>query len=181
MPKKLPVWVIRKRLPGVYGSPEKSSKSQPFEIVATRPCGSKPRASSAIASETQVIASARRATRWATPSLTFSLARTAMLSVRRWGCATSESRRSATHLAPVAAFTAAPTRWIEFGGEVVSTTSIPSRRAIRIAAGIAVRFQLTFSSGTRSRREASFASTSARPTPSFPCSSSAGLRPFGPR
>ena len=56
-----------------------------------------------------------------------------------------------------------------------------SFRAIRIAAGIAVRFQLTFSSGTSSRREASRAWTSARSSPSVPCSSSAGLRPFGPR
>ena len=145
------------------------------------PFGEKPRASSAIASETQVIASAEWATRRATPWSTFSFARTAMLSERRCGWATSESRRSATHVAPVAFFTAAPTKWIEFGGEVVTTTSIPSFLAIRIAAGIAVRFQLTFSSGTRNRREASRAWTSARSSPSLPCSSSAGLRPFGPR
>ena len=61
-------------------------------------CGAKPRASSAIASETHVIASAEWATSRATPSSTFSFARTAMLSARRCGCATSESRRSATHL-----------------------------------------------------------------------------------
>ena len=127
-----------------------------------------------------MIASAECATSRATPTSTFSFARTAMLSARRCGCATSESRRSATHFAPVVFFTAAPTRWIEFGGEVVTMTSIPSLRAIRIAAGIAVRFQLTFSSGTSRRREASLACTSARSRPSLPCSSSAGFRPFGP-
>ena len=73
-----------------------------------------------------MIASAEWATRRATPWSTFSFARTAMLSERRCGWATSESRRSATHVAPVAFFTAAPTKWIEFGGEVVRTTSIPS-------------------------------------------------------
>ncbi len=56
---------------------------------------------------------------------------------------------------PVARLTAAPTRWTEDGGDVVITTSIPSRLTIRIAAGIAVRFQLTFSSGTSRRRPAS--------------------------
>ena len=128
-----------------------------------------------------MIASAEWATSRATPWSTFSFARTAMLSARRCGCATSESRRSATHFAPVAFLTAAPTKWTEFGGDVVSTTSTFSFRAIRIAAGIAVRFQLTFSSGTSSRREASRAWTSARSKPSLPCSSSAGRRPFGPR
>ena len=54
---------------------------------------------------------------------------------------------------------------VEPGGDVVRTTSIPSLRAIRIAAGIAVRFQLTFSSGTSSRREANLACTSARSRP----------------
>ena len=116
LPKKLPVCVIRKRSPGVYSSPAKSSKSQPFEIVTTLPVGEKPRASSAIASETHVIASAERATSRATPPSTFSFARTAMLSERRCGCATSESRRSATHFAPVAFFTAAPTKWIGVRG-----------------------------------------------------------------
>ena len=53
---------------------------------------------------------------------------------------------------PVARLTAAPIRCTDDGGEVVSTTSIPSRLTIRIAAGIAVRFQLTFSSGTSRRR-----------------------------
>ena len=38
------------------------------------------------------------------------------------------------------------------GGDVVITTSIPSLRAIEIAFGIAVAFQVTFSSGTSSRR-----------------------------
>ena len=54
----------------------------------------------------------------------------------------SESRRSATQRAPVARLTAAPTSWTEVGGDVVSTTSIPSRRAMRIAAGIAVTFHV---------------------------------------
>ena len=43
------------------------------------------------------------------------------------------------HRAPVARFTAAPMKWTDGGGEVVITTSIPSSRAIRIAAGTAVR------------------------------------------
>ena len=38
------------------------------------------------------------------------------------------------------------------GGEVVITASIPSRRAMRIAAGIAVRFQVTLASGSSRRR-----------------------------
>ena len=96
------------------------------------------------------------------------------------GCATSESRRSATHFAPVAFFTEAPTKWIEFGGEVVTTTSMPSLRAMRIAAGIAVRFQLTFSSGTSNRREASLACTSARSRPSAAVQLLGRLPPFGP-
>ena len=83
---------------------------------------------------------------WGTP------AQTAALSARRWGCATSESRRSAIQRAPAAPFAAAPIRCTELGGEVVSTTSISSWRTIRTAAGIAVRFQLTFSSGTSRRR-----------------------------
>jgi hypothetical protein len=82
---------------------------------------------------------------------------------------------------PAARFTAAPTRCTDDGGEVVITASIPSRRAMRIAAGIAVRFQLTFSSGTSNRRPASRACTPKRSRPFVPCSSSAGLRPFGPR
>ena len=82
---------------------------------------------------------------------------------------------------PTARFTAAPTRWTDDGGDVVRTTSIPSRLAIRIAAGIAVRFQLTFSSGTSSLRPASCTCFDARSSPVVPCSSSAGLRPFGPR
>ena len=60
---------------------------------------------------------------------------------------------------PVARLTAAPTRCTDDGGEVVITTSIPSRLTIRIAVGIAVRFQLTFSSGTSRRRLASRACT----------------------
>ena len=94
-------------------------------------------------------------------------ARTARLSARRCGWATSESRRSATHFAPVARFTAAPTRWTEFGGEVVRTTSMPSLardadRGRESRSGSSV----TFSSGTSSRRDASRACTSARSSPS---------------
>ena len=39
-PKKLPVCVSRKRGPGSYESPAKSSKSQPLVIVSTRPAPS---------------------------------------------------------------------------------------------------------------------------------------------
>ena len=67
-PKKLPVWVIRKRLAGWYSSPAKSSKSHPLEMVRTAPRGRSARISSAIASETHEIASARRATRRASCS-----------------------------------------------------------------------------------------------------------------
>ena len=127
LPKKLPVCVIRKRSPGVYSSPAKSSKSQPFEIVATRPRGSKPRASSAIASETQVIASAERATSCATPSLDL-LLRADGEAARRGGAGARRASRAGRR--PTSrrsrACTAAPTRWTELGGEVVSTTSIPS-------------------------------------------------------
>ena len=71
-------------------------------------------------------------------------------------------------------------RCTEGGGEVVITTSIPSSLTIRIAAGIAVRFQLTFSSGTSSRRPAKLGLAATRSRPVVPCSSSAGCRPFGP-
>jgi hypothetical protein len=91
-----------------------------------------------------------------------------------------ESRRSATHATPVAFFTAAPIRWIEPGGDVVSTTSIPSLRTIEIALGIAVAFQVTFSSGTSARRPIVDARRSARSSPLRPCSSSAMRRPRGP-
>jgi hypothetical protein len=66
--------------------------------------------------------------------------------------AISGSRRSAIHFTPVAALTAAPIRLTEFGGEVVSTASIPSRLTIRIAVGIAFGAQVTDLSGTRARR-----------------------------
>ena len=87
---------MRKRSPRWYSSPAKSSKSEPFAIVTTRPRGASPRVSSAIASETQTIASAERATSCATACSACSFVRTARLSARRCGCATSESRRSAT-------------------------------------------------------------------------------------
>ena len=132
LPKNEPVCVIRKRSPRRYSSPAKSSKSEPFAIVVTGPRGEKPRASSAIASLTATTASALRATSFAIWRSPCSLMRTGRLSARRCGCATSESRRSATHLTPVAFFAAAPTRCTEDGGEVVSTTSMPSCRTIRI-------------------------------------------------
>ena len=123
--------------------------------MTTLPRGSSARTSSAMKSATHTIASAERATSFATPRSTFSFARTAALSERRWAWATGESRRSATQRAPVARLTAAPTRWIEFGGDVVITTSISCSRTSRIAAGIAVRFHDTFSSGTSARRPSS--------------------------
>ena len=101
--------------------------------------------------------------------------------MRRCGWATSESRRSATQRAPVARLTAAPTKWTELGGEVVSTTSIPSRRAIRIAAGIAVRFHGTFSSG-HEQAPAEQARLGAEPLePGRPVQLVGGRRPRGPR
>ena len=85
-----------------------------------------------------------------------------------------------THFAPVARLTAAPIRWTEPGGDVVRTTSIPSLRAIEIAFGIAVAFQVTFSSGTSSRRPIVDARRTARSIPLRPCSSSAIRLPLGP-
>jgi len=73
-----------------------------------------------------------------------------------------------------------PAKWIDPGGEVVTTTSIPSRRTIRIAAGIAVRFQVTLASGTSNRRAVKLAWTSARSRPSAARSSSAGFRALSP-
>ena len=73
-----------------------------------------------------MIASAERATRRATACSPCSFARTRGAPRRRCGCATSESRRSATHFTPVAFLTAAPTRCTDDGGEVVITTSMPS-------------------------------------------------------
>src|SRR6266540_305403 len=181
LPKKLPVCVMRKRSPRWYSSPAKSSKSAPLRIVVTTPAGSSERASSAIASDAATITSAWRATSRATDALTFSFARTAARSTRRCGCAAIESRRSATQRTPVTRFTAAPIRCTEFGGDVVSTTSIPSARTIRMAAGIAVRFQLTFSSGTSTRRDRERACRESRSRPVRPCSSSASLRARGPR
>ena len=149
--------MIRNRSEGCRSIPAKSSKSEPFGIVSTGPAGWRSFTSAAIASDTATTASARFATSRATRWSPLSLARTSMLSARRCGCATTESRRSATHLTPVAFCTAAPIRWTEFGGDVVMTTSICSFLTMRIAAGIAVRFQLTFSSGTSSRRPVSCA------------------------
>ena len=56
----------------------------------------------------------------------------------------------------------------------------PLPRTIRIAAGIAVRFQGTFSSGTSRRRPNRRACVPRRASPTVPCSSSAGRRPRGP-
>ena len=88
------------------------------------------------------------------------LQRTAAVSERRSWCASSESRRSAIQRTPSARRTAAPTRCTEPGGDVVITTSMLSARAIRSAAGIAVRFHVAASSGTTSRRGSSRACVS---------------------
>ncbi len=125
-------------------------------------------------------ASARRATRRATCSFAAWRARAAAVSSRRCWFATSGSRRSAIQRAPLALWTAAPTRWTDPGGDVVITASIPSRRAMRIAAGIAVRFQVTLASGRRRRRAVTCAWTSTRSRPSAARSSSAGFRARGP-
>jgi len=92
----------------------------------------------------------------------------------------SSWRRSATHVAPVARFTAAPIMCTEPGGEVVNTTSIPSRRTIEIAFGIAVAFHVTFSSGRSRRRPIVDARRTARSIPLRPWSSSAIRLPLGP-
>ena len=125
-------------------------------------------------------ASARRATSRATCSFAAWRARAAAVSSRRCWFATSGSRRSAIQRAPLARWTAAPTRWTDPGGDVVITASIPSRRAMRIAAGIAVRFQVTLASGRRRRRAVTCAWTRARSRPSAARSSSAGFRARGP-
>ena len=167
LPKKLPVWVMRKRRAGVYSSPAKSSKSQPFEMTRTAPRAPRPRTSSAIASETHVTASAlARDEAGDLLAPRPGGARAAVVSSRRCWLATSGSRRSAIQRAPVAFWTAAPTKCTDGGGDVVITTSMPSRRTIRIAAGIAVRFQVTLASGRSSRRAVTCAWTSARSNPS---------------
>ncbi len=171
---------MRNREPGTYSSPVKSSKSHPLAIVTTSPRGPSRRTSSEIASETHVIASAREATSRATRWWIAALARVAIVSARRCAWATSESRRSAIHRAPVARCTAAPTRCVEPGGEVVITASIPCRRAMRIAAGTAVIAHIAFSSGTISRLACKRARTSARSIPSLASSTSFGLPPLGP-
>ncbi len=61
LPKNEPVCVRRNRSDGRLSSPAKSSKSEPFGTVTTRPRGERSRTSSAMASETQVTASAKRA------------------------------------------------------------------------------------------------------------------------
>jgi hypothetical protein len=154
---------------------------EPFRIVVTTPAGSSPSVSSAIASDAATITSAWRATSRATDALTFSFARTLARSTFRCGCEAIESRRSATQRTPVARFTAAPIRWTEFGGDVVTTTSISCARTMRSAAGIAVRFQATFSSGTSTRRDSERACRETRSRPLRPCSSSASRRARGPR
>ena len=99
------------------------------------------------------IASAREATKRATVRWTFSFSRAGRRSTGLSASAITGSRRSAIHLTPVACLTAAPIRLIEFGGDVVSTASIPSRLTIRIAAGIAFGAQVTALSGTSARRK----------------------------
>ncbi len=163
-----------------YSSPAKSSKSQPFAIVTTGPRGEMPRVSTEIDSAAVTIASACAATRCATAARDFRFTSAAKPSAERCGCSTIESRRSATHFTPVAFFTAAPRRWTEPGGDVVSTTSIPSLRTIEIAFGIAVAFQVTFSSGTSRRRPIVDACSSASSIPVRPYCSSAIRRPRGP-
>ena len=180
LPKNEPACVSRKRSPRVYSSPAKSSKSQPFVIVVTDPRGSSPRVSAAIDSAAATMASAWEATSRATPARVFRLATAAIPCEARCGCSTIESRRSATHFTPVVRFTAAPIRWTDPGGDVVSTTSIPSLRTIEIAFGIAVAFHVTFSSGTSRRRPIVDARRSARSMPERPYCSSAIRRPLGP-
>ena len=127
-----------KPLSGVVLEPAKSSKSQPFGIVATGPRGSmratRPR-SPRTRKRSRPLGARRHARR---PRRSSPSPRTATLSARRCGCATIESRRSASQRAPVAFCTAAPTRWMESGGDVVITASIACSRTSRIAAGIAV-------------------------------------------
>ncbi len=134
-PKKLPVCVSRNRSDGDRSSPTTSSKSQPFGIVTTGPRGPSDRVSSEIASETHVIASAREATSCATRRCVAAFALVATVSARRWACATSESRRSATQRAPVARAIAAAMRWVEGGGDVETTTSISCSRTSRMPGG----------------------------------------------
>ena len=106
LPKKLPVCVIRKRSPRLVLEP-----GEVLEVAAVRDrhaprrAGSSARASSAIASDTATIASARRATSLATPRSTLLLhADGGALGAAGAGARPSESRRSATHVAPVASF-----------------------------------------------------------------------------
>ena len=182
LPKKLPACVIRKRSPRRYSSRRSRRSRSRSRSSTTGPLGRSARVSSAIASETATIPSAERATSRATSSEVRSFARTSRLSARRCGCATSESRRSATQRTPVTRLARAPIRCTEAGGEVVTTTSIalavdqPDRRR-----GSPSAFQVTFSSGTSSRRPSARARTSSRRRPVTPCSSSASLRPLGPR
>ena len=183
LPKKLPACVIRKPLAGRVLEP-----GEVVEVGAVRDRHDLARRAEARAPRRRsrrrrtTIASAERATSRATPlvDLAPSRARPA-LSARRCGCATSESRRSATQARPSPASTAAPTRWTELGGEVVITTSIPSSRTIRIAAGIAVRFQLTFSSGHEQPARGELAPARARAR-APPCRAAPrpACAPFGP-
>ena len=179
-PKKLPVCVMRNRSDGCRSSPATSSKSAPFGIVTTGPRGSSDRVSSLIASDTQVIASARDATSRATRSCSAALAFVAVVSARRWAWKTRESRRSATQRTPVARAIAAAMRWVEGGGDVETTTSIPCSRTSRMPAGIAVTAQVAFSSGTTRRRSWSLARVTARSSPWVPASTSDGLPPDTP-
>ena len=119
LPKNEPVCVIRKRGPRPVLEP-----GEVVEVAAVRDRRHRPARARARASPRRspprrtTIASAGEATRRATAPSTLSFARTASDSARRCGCATSESRRSATQRAPVAfACTAAPTKWTDAGGD----------------------------------------------------------------
>ena len=122
-PKKLPVWVIRSGSPGGTRAPRSRRSRTRWRWCARHREGGAPRISSAIASETHEIASARRATR---PGelLVRSLPSAGRGRVeRRWGL------RRAGHGGPRASArrlrTAAPTKWIEPGGEVVMPRRSP--------------------------------------------------------
>ena len=166
-PKKLPACVIRKRGAGSYSSPAKSSKSQPLAIVRTAPRGSSPRTSSAIASETHEIASASPRDEAREPARSPPAAR-ASPPCPRAGAGWRRADRGDPRASGRRSRAGPPRRRSgpSPGGEVVMTASIPSRRAIRIAAGIAVRFHVTLASGTSSRRAVTCACTSARSSPS---------------
>ena len=144
---------------------------------------SRARISSAIASETRddrVGLRARPASRRACSPCSF--ARTSSRSASRCGCATSESRRSATQRRAGRALDRGADRCTDGGGEVVITTSIPSlahdpdrgRDRGQVPADVLVGHE-------QPAAERAAPASRERSSPSVPCSSSAGLRPRGPR